>query len=255
MDLDWLQNAVRSLLLLQKEVQQTLSATFREATAEGDGLQAAVLVLLALVFGMLHAIGPGHGKSVLVAYFVGQEAPLRQGLMASVKLIAVHVGSAILLVLTAVALFEISFGLRPADFPLVRQVSYAGIAALGLFLLIQALRGAPGERHAQGGGLKGGGLLPYVVGLSPCPLTTIMMLAAVGTGAIALGLIVSVAMALGMVVTVGAFALLAILARRWLFAVFRRHHARVLRIGRGFEVFGALTVTALGLLLLAGELA
>ena len=250
MDLDWLQNAVRSLLLLQKEVQQTLSAAFREATAEGDGLQAAVLVLLALVFGMLHAIGPGHGKSVLVAYFVGQEAPLRQGLMASVKLIAVHVGSAILLVLTAVALFEISFGLRPADFPLVRQVSYAGIAALGLFLLIQALRGAPGERHAQGGGL-----LPYVVGLSPCPLTTIMMLAAVGTGAIALGLIVSVAMALGMVVTVGAFALLAILARRWLFAVFRRHQARILRIGRGFEVFGALAVTALGLLLLAGELA
>lgn len=250
MDLDWLQNAVRSLLLLQKEVQQTLSAAFREATAEGDGLQAAVLVLLALVFGMLHAIGPGHGKSVLVAYFVGQEAPLRQGLMASVKLIAVHVGSAILLVLTAVALFEISFGLRPADFPLVRQVSYAGIAALGLFLLIQALRGAPGERHAQGGGL-----LPYVVGLSPCPLTTIMMLAAVGTGAIALGLIVSVAMALGMVVTVGAFALLAILARRWLFAVFRRHQARILRIGRGFEVFGALAVAALGLLLLAGELA
>ena len=250
MDFEWLQDAVRSLLLLQKHLQQALSGAFREATDGGDGLQAAVLVLLALVFGMLHAIGPGHGKSVLVAYFVGQEAPLRQGLMASVKLIAVHVGSAILLVLTAVALFEISFGLRPADFPLVRQVSYAGIAALGLFLLIQALRGAPGERHA-----KGGGLLPYVVGLSPCPLTTIMMLAAVGTGAIALGLIVSVAMALGMVVTVGAFALLAILARRWLFVVFKRHQARVLRIGRGFEVFGALTVTALGLLLLAGELA
>ncbi len=245
--LEWLQSPVQSLLLLQKQVQQALGGAFREASASDDGLQAAVLVLLALVFGMLHAIGPGHGKSVMVAYFVGQAAPLRQGLLASVKLIAVHVGSAILLVLAAVALLDISFGLRPADFPLVRQVSYAGVAAVGLFLLLQAVRG---ETHA-----KGGGLLPYVVGLSPCPLTTIMMLAAVGTGAVALGLIVSVAMALGMVVTVSAFALLAILARRWLLAVFKRHQARIRRIARGFEIFGALAVTALGLLLLAGELA
>ena len=243
---DWLAEAVRSLLLLQKHVQQALGGAFRDATASGDSLQAATLVLFALVFGMLHAIGPGHGKSVMVAYFVGQEAPLRQGVLASVKLIAVHVGSAILLVLAAVTLLEVSFGLRPADFPLVRQISYAGVAGLGLFLLLQALRGAPGESHA-----KGGRLLPYIVGISPCPLTTIMMLAAVGTGAIALGLIVSVAMAL----TVSAFALLAILARRWLFAVFQRHHARILRIGRGFEIFGALAVTALGLLLLAAEFA
>ncbi|MCG8593221.1 MAG: hypothetical protein MI785_02435 [Kiloniellales bacterium] len=250
MELEWPQSAVRSLLLLQKEVQQALGNAFGEASASEDGLQAAILVLLALVFGMLHAIGPGHGKSVMVAYFLGQDAPLRQGLTASLKLIAVHVGSAILLVLTAVTLLDVSFGLRPADFPLLRQISYGGVAALGLFLLVQALRGAPGGRHA-----KGGGLLPYVVGLSPCPLTTIMMLAAVGTGAIALGLVVSLAMALGMVVTVGAFALLAILARCWLFGVFERHQARILKIGRGFEVFGALAVTALGLLLLAGELA
>ena len=250
MDLSWLQTPVQALLRLQREVQQALGGAFRDATASEDGLQAAVLVLLALVFGMLHAIGPGHGKSVMVAYFVGQAAPLRQGLMSSVKLIGVHVGSAIVLVLAAVALLDISFGLRPADFPLVRRISYAGIAAVGLFLLVQALRGAPGRSHA-----RGGGLLPYVVGLSPCPLTTIMMLAAVGTGAIVLGLIVSVAMALGMVVTVSAFALLAILARRRLLAVFERHRARIARIGRGFEVFGALAVTALGLLLLAGELA
>ncbi len=250
MDLDWLQTPLRSLLLLQKDVQQALGGAFKDATASDDGVQSAILVLVALVFGMLHAIGPGHGKSVMVAYFVGQAAPLRQGLTASVKLIAVHVGSAVLLVLAAVTLLEVSFGLRPADFPLVRQVSYAGVAALGLFLLVQALRGAPGKSHA-----RGGGLLPYVVGLSPCPLTTIMMLAAVGTGAIALGLVVSVAMALGMVVTVSAFALLAILARRWILAAFEQPQARILRIARGFEIFGALAVTALGLLLLAAELA
>ena len=251
MTADWLTEAVREILLLQKQVQQGLGQAFREATATGDEGQAAVLVLLAAVFGMLHAIGPGHGKSVMLAYFVGQEAKLWDGILASLKLIAVHVGSAILLVLAAVTLLDVSFGLRPADFPVVRGISYAGVSAVGLFLLIKALRGGA-QGHAQA---KGGGLLPYVVGLSPCPLTTIMMLAAVGTGALVLGLIVSVAMALGMVVTVGAFALAAVLARRWLFALLERNRGQVLRIGRGFEIFGATMVTALGLLLLAAELA
>ena len=93
------------------------------------------------------------------------------------------------------------------------------------------------------------------MGLSPCPLTTIIMLAAVGTGALVLGLIVSVAMALGMVVTISAFALAAVLARRWLFVFLKRYRAQVLQIGRGLEIFGAAAVTALGLLLLGAELA
>ena len=133
----------------------------------------------------------------------------------------------------------------------VTLLNLLGIAGVGLFLLVQALRHRPTDRAKA----KGGGLLPYVVGLSPCPLTTIMMLAAVGTGALALGLIVSLAMALGMVVTVSAFALAAVLARRWLFAFLERNRAQALRIGRGFEIFGAMMVTALGLLLLAAELA
>lgn len=251
MDLDWLQTPVRELLALQKEVQQGLGQAFREATTAEDGLQAVTLVLLATVFGLLHAIGPGHGKSVLLAHFFGREAGLRDGLLASVKLIAVHVGSAILLVLAAVTILDVSFGLRPADFPLVRAISYAGVAGIGVLLLVRSLRRSP-DRPARE---KGGGLLPYVVGLSPCPLTTIMMLAAVGTGALTLGLVVSLAMALGMVVTVSAFALAAVLTRRWLFALLERNRAQVLRIGRGFEIFGATMVTALGLLLLTAELA
>ena len=251
MESDWLKDAVREVLLLQKQVQQSLGQAFREATAADDGRQAAMLVLLATIFGLLHAIGPGHGKSVLLAHFFGQEARLRDGFLASVKLIAVHVGSAIVLVLAAVTLLDVSFGLRPADFPLVRAISYAGVAGIGALLLVQALRGRP-EGSPQA---KGAGLLPYVVGLSPCPLTTIMMLAAVGTGALVLGLIVAAAMAAGMIVTVSAFALAAVLARRWLFAVLKQRQAQILRIGRGFEVFGALAVTALGLLLLAAELA
>ena len=250
MGLDLINSLFREILLLQRDVQSALAQAFREATATGEISQAAIVMLLAAVFGLVHAIGPGHGKSVMVSYFVGREAKVRQGLLASVKLIATHVGSAILLVLAAVTVLKVSFGLRPADFPLVRQISYAGVAGVGLYLLIQSLRPARALGHP-----KSGGVLPYIVGLSPCPLTTIIMLAASGTGAIAFGVLVSAAMALGMVATVTAFAATAILARRWLLAALDRHLTRIARISQGFEILGALAVTALGVFLLAAEIA
>ena len=249
MDLAWAKSVFREILLLQREVQSALAQEFREASAGDDLSQAAGVMFLAVVFGLLHAIGPGHGKSVMVSYFVGQEAKLRHGLLASLKLIAVHVGSAVLLVLAAVTVLEISFGLRPADFPLVRQISYAGVAGVGFYLLLRSLRPARASGHSTPGGL-----LPYIAGLAPCPLTTIIMLAASSTGAIAYGLLVSLAMALGMMVTVTAFAAMAIVARRWLLVALDRHMTRITRISQGFEILGASAVTAVGALLLVAEL-
>ena len=248
MDFDWVQDLIGEVLRLQRHVQGTLAQEFRDASAGDDAFRPMIALALAIVFGSLHAIGPGHGKSIMMAYFAGQDARMRHGVTASVKLIVTHVGSAILLVLVAVTVIKVSFGFRPADFPVVRQISYAGVAAIGVFLLVQALRARPVHGHG-----KAGGVLPYVVGLSPCPLTTIIMLAAISTGAVAFGIVVSLAMAAGMIVTVAAFALAAILARRWMLGVLVRHKDRINRIAKAFEIVGAVTVTALGGLLLATE--
>lgn len=250
MDLGWVYSLFRQILLLQREVQGTLARAFREASDTDDLSQGAIVLLLALVFGMIHAIGPGHGKSVLVSYYVGQESNVRHGLLSSTKLIVTHVGSAIVLVLAALTVLQISFGFRPADFPVVRQISYAGVAGVGFFLLVRSIGPARDRRHHHPDGL-----LPYIVGLSPCPLTTIIMLAASSTGAIAFGALVSVAMALGMVLTVTAFAATAIVARRWLFVALDRHVAQVNRVSQAFEIVGAAGVMAIGALLLASELA
>ncbi|ANK81141.1 MAG: hypothetical protein TEF_10285 [Rhizobiales bacterium NRL2] len=233
---------------LQREIQGALASSFREATSADDWTQGALVLLLSIVFGLVHAVGPGHGKSILMAYFMAGDARVRQAFTSSLKLIATHVGSAVVLVLAALTIVDISFGFRPADFPLVRQISYGGVALVGLFLLIQALRPHPARAHVHGGRF-----LPYLAGLSPCPLTTIIMVAASGTGAVAFGVLVSIAMALGMVATVGAFALLAILGRRWLIAASSRHMSTIMRVGRVLQVLGAGCVMALGSFLLLAE--
>jgi len=42
---------------------------------------------------------PGHGKTVLLSYYLGQPSKMREGLVAGVILTLTHVGTAVLLVL------------------------------------------------------------------------------------------------------------------------------------------------------------
>ena len=250
---DLLHDAMRALLGLQREIQRSLASEFRAAHESSSALSSLVLMGMAFAFGAVHAVTPGHGKSVVASYFLGQGAAPRRGLTMSAKVIATHVLSAILLVLAATFLVDVSFGARPADFPMIRLVSYAGVTTIGGWLLWRALcreHAPPTQSPASGQGA-----LPYFAGLSPCPLTTIIMVVALAHGMAALGLLVSLSMALGMLATVTLLALVVILSRRWLLEFLARHAARVDGIAWVLEIAGAAAVTLVGLLLLSAELA
>jgi nickel/cobalt transporter (NicO) family protein len=215
-------------------------------------LRPTLLMAMAFAFGAVHAVTPGHGKSIVVSYFLGQGGAARRGLAMSAKVILTHVLSAIALVTATTFVIDASLGMRPADFPAVRLISYAGVTIMGSWLLWRAVRrrggaslDAPATRE---------GALPYFAGMSPCPLTTIIMVVALANGMVALGLLVSLSMALGMIVTVSLFALAVILCRRLLLGFLMRHAAHVERIARALEILGATAVTVIGLLLFASEI-
>jgi nickel/cobalt transporter (NicO) family protein len=250
---DLVRATTRGLLQLQRQIQQSLAGEFRAAHQSASAFGPLVLMAMAFAFGAVHAVTPGHGKAVVASYFLGQGAAPYRGLTMSAKVIATHVLSAIVLVLAATFLVDVSFGARPADFPMIRLVSYAGVTAIGGWFLWRALRRdhAPLTQDPA----STGGALPYFAGLSPCPLTTIIMVVALANGMVTLGLLVSLSMALGMIVTVSLFALAIILCRRLLLDFVTCHAAQVERIARALEILGAAAVTAIGLLLFSAEMA
>jgi nickel/cobalt transporter (NicO) family protein len=250
--LDLLGSGLIELLRLQREIQRNLASEFMAARDSTGPLRPTLLMAMAFAFGAVHAVTPGHGKSIVVSYFLGQGGVARRGVAMSAKVIVTHVLSAIALVTATTFVIDASLGMRPADFPAVRLISYAGVTIMGSWLLWRAVRGqggasldAPATRE---------GALPYFAGMSPCSLTTIIMVVALANGMVALGLLVSLSMALGMIVTVSLFALAVILYRRWLLDFLRRHAAHVERITRGLEILGAAAVTVLGLLLFSSEI-
>lgn len=104
-------------------------------------LTPAVLVLslgLAFGFGALHALGPGHGKTITAAYLVGKGARVRQAVGAGLAVAFMHTASVLGLGLVALVLFE--------SFPAERVYPWlgllTGLVALGLgsALLVVRLR-------------------------------------------------------------------------------------------------------------------
>jgi len=199
---------------------------------------------IAALFGLVHAIMPGHGKTVLVSYFLGRPATVSTGLATSIVLVLTHVGSAILLVLTGFIIIQRTIG-GVGRAPAFEIASAAFIVLIGIWLLYNAMR----HRHDDHD-TANGPVLAFATGLVPCPLTTFIMVYAVSNGALAAGLALTASMALGMVATIGAFAVAAVLFRDRLLRYMKLTAVARERFGLVLELGGAVAIIVFGLWLL-----
>ncbi|MGH2828128.1 MAG: nickel/cobalt transporter [Actinomycetota bacterium] len=120
---------------------------------ERDLTPAAFLfmLLLAVGFGAVHALGPGHGKTVMAAYLVGTEGRVRHAVSVGIAVSIMHTFSVIalgLLTLWASSLFP-----PESVYPYLSLVSGVVVLALGGWLLrvrlsARAERREPLHHHA-----------------------------------------------------------------------------------------------------------
>jgi nickel/cobalt transporter (NicO) family protein len=179
-----------------------------KALASGTELSTLLGVIwIAAFFGLVHAVMPGHGKTVLVSYFLGRPANVIAGLTVSVTLVLTHVGSAIVLILAGFILIQRTIG-GAGRAPAFETASAVFIVLIGIWLLYNAIR----HRHRDPDPANGP-VLAFATGLVPCPLTTFIMVYAVTNGAVVAGLFLTASMALGMIATIATFAIGAIMFR------------------------------------------
>lgn len=236
------------LLGLQREVYGLLGN--RIQSMAGSVEAAAGAIAFALALGAVHAMTPGHGKAVVFSYFLGAQARPLNGLAMAGKVAAMHVLSAVLLVAlfgSAVSMFG-----RPAGIAKWLQVaSYAIIVAIGFWLLLRAIRGGPAaHRHDVSRGL-----LPFAVGLLPCPMTMLILTYALANASLAAGLALVAFLGIGIAATIALVGSLGMLVRRGAFAALDPAGRLYARLLGGLEIASCLAIIALGAVFLAGALA
>jgi ABC-type nickel/cobalt efflux system permease component RcnA len=199
--------------------------------AEAGGGPLGMLLALGLAFllGALHALSPGHGKTLVAAYLVGSRGHPRHAVLLGLTVTTTHVAAVFALGL--VALVATERALPDRVLPWLEVASALLVAALGAFMLLGRLRALLLHRlaHAQGTehdhahhpghDLRPGVRLRELLwlgvsgGLVPCPSATVVMLMAIYVGRVGLGLGLLLAFSLGLAATLVALGILVVKAR------------------------------------------
>src|SRR5215211_7077817 len=213
------------LFSVQRWIYASLTADLSAFAVTRDWAALAAVLPLGIVFGAVHALTPGHGKSVLASYLIGSRLAALQSLAVAGALALTHVGSAVILALLAAPLVSRTLGSGVGRAPGLEFLSWGLLAVIGLWLLVRALRGRPHVHHE-------GLMVGVVAGLIPCPLTLFVMLYSLAHAVPVAGLTFALAMLVGITLTLAAIALAAVLGRESLMYFLERHGGSIARLSR-----------------------
>lgn len=254
----------------QRRIQQVLSTSLRDIQSGSGSLALWTLATVCFGYGVAHTLGPGHGKAVVVAYFLDSTKPRAwiEGIFAGAWIAFTHTLAALLLA-GALKLFY-SVGMLGA----LREVRNVEIASYVLILLVGFWRlwaGITGRLHEHDHGdghdhhghdhhdhahhdaaphrTIAGWLLLTAAGIAPCAGALVVILLSAALGVLWAGVVGVVAIALGMAITLAAIGMASMVAHRLIIG-----DGRSQAIGRFTTIAASLIVIATAGTLLLGAL-
>jgi ABC-type nickel/cobalt efflux system permease component RcnA len=218
----------------QKVLREKLTAAI-SAMKSGDWEAIWKFLAICLVYGMLHALGPGHGKSIVVGYFIARRGRWRQGVALGAGITVTHTMSAVILLLILYAIFKATvFTAFETGRIGIERASYALIMLTGVLLVVLAIRdvfkshkgcGCSARLESAEGAVAESKLPPVarwreilgvaaVTGIVPCPAVALIVLFCLLNSMVALSLLGALVICIGMTITNVAFGIAAVAFRK-----------------------------------------
>lgn len=130
----------------------TPRSRFTELISSQAKLSLWVLLSAALIaagLGALHALEPGHGKTIVAAYLVGSRGTAKHAVLLGVVVTAAHTAG--VYVLGAVTLYASRYIVPEQLYPWLGAISGLSVVGLGIFIFLRHLTGESGEHsHVSG---------------------------------------------------------------------------------------------------------
>lgn len=228
-------------------------------------LPALLAVGVSMMLGALHAVSPGHGKTLVAAYLIGSGGTLRQAVWLGITVAITHTIG--IFILGGATLIAGEYFVPERVIGWLAVVAGVTVVLLGIGLVVhQGIRGGMPAHHAHGHEhasapatltsrrLLGLGL---VGGLVPSASALLVLLLAITLDRLAFGLALIVAFGVGMAVVLGATSASILLVRerirqspetRW-----RNQWSS--RIGRRLPILSAFAVLVIGIIVTVRALA
>src|SRR6058998_3291062 len=257
---------------LQANKQTTPRNAFTELVATNQLGFGVILAALAVALGLgaLHALEPGHGKTLIAAYLVGTRGTARHALLLGLIVTASHTAGVFLL--GAVTLYASQSIVPERLYPWLGAVSGVIIASLGLSLWLRTYTRHPAahahdhsHQHAHEHDVTATGShshgpaqhpeadgtvsLPDLLalgipgGIIPCPAALVVLLSALSLNRLGFGLFLIVAFSLGLAMALVSVGLLMVYARQFM----TRFHSDTPLFTRWLPLTSSAVITVFGM--------
>jgi len=244
----------------QQRLNEKMTGLTRQVRETGSLRPLVSLMVIAFVYGVLHAAGPGHGKAVATSYLISRGRKLERGIFLGIIIALFHGLSGVILVLAVHFVFKRGIGGSLETVTHTTQlISYGLITLLGVVMLIKSLvfwhqRKTFSENDNTGDlddKRKGSLIMALAVGMVPCPGVVLVMLFCLSIHLIHLGLLLALFMVLGMAFTISGVGIVALTGKHLAIGTLKKRQRLALITQHIIETIAALMVTILGALFLA----
>lgn len=240
----------------QKQLKIKLTAFARDMRKKPLGKSFWLFLLFSFLYGIFHAIGPGHGKSIAMSYFLSRPGKVIHGFIMGNILTFVHVFSAVAVILALYFIFKVT-GIAQFDqlSNTFKIISYGLLMIVGCYLAGKALYEAWHWQKIEASGgpnaldMKSLVLTSLVTGLIPCPGAAIILSFSIIMKVMFQGLIAMLFIAIGMGVTTSGIAFITIISRKTILRLFDKKAKKFMWVYTSLALSGALLIVTISLLL------
>lgn len=203
------------------------------------------LILTSFIYGIIHAAGPGHRKTVVFSLYIARKSPWYEPLITGLILALLHGGCAVLLIFIFKGLSGSISANTNALTIYMEGFTYGLLIILALVMIIKEtvdfIKGRKNQSALENeikenSKIK---LLPFLLsGIYPCPGAILILVLSFTLDILWAGIIAVIFMSLGMAVLIIFVAYLAWFGRKGIFITLKNHKKAVANVSFGIEVGG-----------------
>jgi len=188
--------------------------------ADISGFHIFALTSICFVLGIFHALGPGHGKSMLLAVLIGENKRIGFAIRVSLVMGITHIADVLILGLFSVFITSV-ISLKDMEFWL-KLLSGFGIIGVGFWRLYSILRGSKGyykdiHPHNYSHSKNKASIMwtAFFYSLAPCPTPWVIFLATLGLQRPILGILLVSVFTFGLLFAIICIATLIVVSARY----------------------------------------
>jgi len=218
------------------------------------------LIGISFIYGVFHALGPGHGKAIIVSYLASNPLSKKKSCLLAITAAIFQAITAILLVSVLTLILEYKFIELEANASQITLIGYSLLLCLGAYIVVKTIRRLYQSKTATSSCSSCCGsakqvqtnsnsqffLIALGIGLRPCSGALIILVSSALLGIYNFGILGTFAMGLGTALCTCLIALASLYARdllNRLLSVYTKKQNKV-AYGLYIQLFGGVLITA-----------